>query len=109
MTQSTKILTTDRGCSIIQLKDLYGQGFSIQKSSLATDDAIWFGIDDADPKILASQVGKINPETGEISGWVKFDIPEDVLLNTRMHLNREQVAKLIPILQTFVDTGDIYD
>jgi hypothetical protein len=27
--------------------------------------------------------------------------------NTSMHLNREQVAALLPILQRFVETGDI--
>jgi len=41
------------------------------------------------------------------TGWVDYAIPEDVFLTTRMHLTREQVKMLIPILQKFVDTGEI--
>ena len=45
------------------------------------------------------------PEGG--TGWVPFSIPEDVLLTTRMHLNREGAKKLIELLQDFVDTGSL--
>ena len=92
---------THRGFALGEFIDLYGAKCSIQKSSLATDDAIWFGIDDPDPKILASKV----MENG--TGWVKYSIPDDVSINTRMHLNREQVAELLPVLQKFVETGEI--
>lgn len=34
-------------------------------------------------------------------------IGEDVLIKTSMHLNREQVAELLPYLQKFVKTGEI--
>ena len=34
-------------------------------------------------------------------------VPDEVLMTTRMHLNRKQVAKLLPVLQKFVDTGEI--
>lgn len=92
---------TERGFSIIESRDLYNNEFSIQKSSLADEDAIWFGINNADPKIMARLV----MENG--SGWVKYPVPDDVMFTTRMHLSRQQVAELIPILQQFVDTGDI--
>ena len=36
---------TQRGFAYDEFEDLYGAKCSIQKSSLATDDAIWFGID----------------------------------------------------------------
>jgi len=93
--------STPRGFALRKFSDLYGASCSIQKSSLATDDAIWLGVDDADPQILASKVRE------GATGWVKYPIPEDVLLTTRMHLNREQVAELLPVLQKFVDTGEI--
>lgn len=96
-----KIEKTNRGFKYLEFKDLYKHGCSLQESSLATDDAIWFGIDDADPQIMKSDT----PEGG--TGWKKFHIPKEVNLTTRMHLNREQVAELIPILQNFVDTGDV--
>ncbi len=100
-----------RGFSYIEFNDRYGQKCSIQKSSLATEDAIWFGIDDADPKIRchdAIQMGireKHNDERD--NGWCEYKIPDDVLLHTRMHLNREQVKELLPILLRFAETGEI--
>lgn len=92
---------TNRGFPLIEFVDLYDNKCSIQKSSLAMDDAIWFGIDDAKPQIMASKV------TPGGTGWVPYPIPEDVLLTTRMHLTRQQVKKLLPVLQRFVETGDI--
>lgn len=43
------------------------------------------------------------------NGWMPFPIPDDVLLSTRMHLNREQVAELLPYLTRFVETGCIHE
>ncbi|NOR27535.1 MAG: hypothetical protein GQ540_03285 [Lutibacter sp.] len=93
---------TSRGFSYFEFNDRYNAKCCIQKSSLATEDTIWFGIDDADPKIMASKV----MENGV--GWVKYPLPEDAILNTRMHLTVEQVKELIPILERFVKTGDVY-
>jgi len=36
---------THRGFDYSGFSDMYGAKCSIQKSSLATDDAIWFGVD----------------------------------------------------------------
>lgn len=96
-----KETTTQRGFKLIEFEDLYNAKCNIQKSSLASYDAIWFGLENADPKILASKV----QEGG--TGWVKYPIPEDVMMSTRMHLSRDDVKALLPILQKFVDTGEI--
>ena len=98
---------TSRGFSFVEFTDLYGVKCSIQKSSLATNDAIWFGVDNAAPKIMASQAKSFGVDTKETIGWVPYPIPDEVLMTTRMHLNRKQVAKLLLILQKFVDTGEI--
>ena len=92
---------TFRGFNCAAFEDIYGSECSIQMSSLADTEAIWFGVDDADPKVLASTVRE------GLTGWVKYPLPEDVSLNTRMHLSREQVKALLPTLQKFVDTGNI--
>lgn len=63
---------TQRGFSIVNFTDLYGAECSLQKSSLATEDAIWLGVDTA-----------------------------------RMHLTQEQVSELLPLLQKFVNTGEL--
>lgn len=98
---------TSRGFAIGEFVDLYGVKCSIQKSSLATDDAIWLGVDDPDPKVLASQAKSLGLLTTETTGWTPYPIPNEVLITTRMHLNRKQVEELLPILQKFVDTGEI--
>jgi hypothetical protein len=73
----------DRGFLKGAFKDRYGASCSIQKSSLATEDCIWLGAD----------------EISEAPGVEPF--------NTRMHLTRDMAAELIPLLQHFVDTGEL--
>jgi len=87
---------TERGFAILYFLDRYNAKCSIQKSSLATEDAIWFGIDDPDPKILKHR-----------EGWVPYPINPDVLLTTRMHLTQGQVKTLLPLLQKFAKTGEL--
>ena len=94
---------TDRGFSLIEFKDRYNCKCNIQKSSLATEDAIWFGIDAPEPHIMASTV-----QSGA-TGWVPYAIPDNVLITTRMHLTRKQVQRLLPILKYFVEHGEIAD
>lgn len=96
-----KIRKTSRGFSISEFFDRYKHKCSIQKSSLASEDAIWIGVDYADPQIMA----KDTPGGG--TGWVKFDIPSNVELYTRMHLTRKMVFRLLPHLIKFWLTGNI--
>lgn len=98
--------TTNRGFDIVEFEDLYGAKCSLQKSSLATEDAIWLGIDDPTPKIMASQAASVGVATKETTGWVPYPIPKEVLINTRMHLTQLQVAELLPYLIRFVQTGE---
>ncbi|MES0334756.1 MAG: hypothetical protein SFH39_00140 [Candidatus Magnetobacterium sp. LHC-1] len=92
---------TNRGFNLIEFLDLYETKCNIQKSSLATEDAIWFGVENANPQIMASKVIE-----GGV-GWAKYPVSDDVQFTTRMHLSRENVKELLPILQKFVDTGEI--
>ena len=94
---------TERGFDLIRFKDLYDSNCNIQHSSLATQDCIWLGIEDADPKIMASKTKKGG------TGWVAYEIPTDVLLTTRMHLNRQQCFKLAKVLIKFALTGKLGD
>ena len=92
-----KLSKTERGFAFGEFKDKYGKKCSIQKSSLATHDAIWLGVNDdaIDPQIMTS------------TGWAKYEIPEEVLLSTRMHLTQAMVKKLLPALQKFAETGEL--
>jgi len=76
---------TSRGFSLIEFKDMYDQPCSLQKSSIATEDCIWLGVHD-----------QIDLNTKQVIGPAQ-----------RMHLTQEQVKELIPLLQKFVDTGEL--
>jgi len=80
-----KIQKTARGFPYAKFVDRYGQQCSIQISSLADDRCIWLGSDEEQ---------KRHPVTGE-------------LLTTRMHLNQDDVRALLPLLERFVETGEL--
>ena len=91
-----KYAPTGRGFGRIEFRDRYENECSIQKSSLATEDAIWFGINDAKPQVLV-----------EGQGWTPVEFPSETSFWTRMHLTQSQVKKLLPILQHFAETGEL--
>lgn len=93
---------TNRGFGLIQFTDSYNVDCSIQKSSAALDDYIWLGADSLGLRGFNNGWKNISEE--EVKE--KFNVKE-IVYNSRMHLNREQVKELIPILQKFVDTGTI--
>ena len=72
---------------------------------------MWLGLDDANPQGMKSEAGELGLKLppGEVSGWMPYPIPDEVLLSTRMHLNRDQVEGLIEHLQHWLDTGEITD
>lgn len=88
-----KIEKTNR---VIDFTDRYGRECSLQESSLATEYAIWFGCNEANPQELIPD-----------KGWVPIDMPEGYHSNTRMHLTQEQVKELLPYLFSFVETGKL--
>lgn len=102
---------TKRRFPYVKFSDLYGAECSIQLSSLASDNAIWFGVDDANPQIMARDAHRLGldyllhdgPE--RLNGWVDYHILPEVQLTTRMHLTQEQVKALLPILQFFAEHG----
>lgn len=72
----------DRGFLRGEWLDRYGEKCSIQKSSLAGEDCIWLGCDH---------------ET----------VYQGRPCGARMHLTRQMVADLLPLLQHFVETGEL--
>ena len=101
--------TTARGFEIIEFADFDGQKCSLHESRLAEYEkpgtsAVWIGVQDARPIVLAKDAEKVGVQTTETCGWVPFPVPEEVQMHTRMHLNREQVAALILHLQSWLET-----
>ena len=86
---------SQRGFGWVEFEDRYGVTCTIQNSSLATEEAIWFGPNEPNPRVLRH------------GRWEPVTLPEGTLCDTRMHLTRETVAELLPILQRFVKEGEI--
>ena len=112
--------TTGRGFEIVKLIDAYGIECSVQQSSASadTEDAydrpgssyLWVGVDDPEPKVMRSQASEVGlkvPAGEEVSGWMPYPIPEQVLLSTRMHLSKDQVFGLVQRLQAWLETGSL--
>ncbi len=92
------IKENQRGFLNGQFKDNYNNECSIQKSSSAMEDCIWLGINK--PKLVVfadDSMGK----------YIETTVPKNWMINSRMHLSREQVAELLPHLQRFVESGEL--
>lgn len=79
-----KFSKTNRGFALIEFTDRYGKACSLQKSSLATEDCVWLGVDHG-----------------------AIDLPPGVHCLSRMHLTRRMAESLIKHLTTFVETGEL--
>ncbi len=97
---------TDRGFPLITFKDAYNKSCSLQISSVADYDAVWLGIDDPDPMVLASRAGRVGINTTQTTGWIPYPINTEVSITTRMHLNGEQVEMLIGQLQNWLENRE---
>lgn len=77
-----------RGFGHITFTDRYGQICSLQDSSLATEAAVWLGVDNTGPQLEGPNKTK----------------KEQVMC--RMHLTQEMVKQLLPFLQLFAEKGE---
>jgi len=102
-----KITQTHRGFDYAEFIDRYDKVCSLQKTSLATQDTIWFGISNVEPIIMAVDAERLGLNPTEHNGWVPFDIPKEVQLSSRMHLSQEMLHELMPALTEFLDTGEL--
>lgn len=103
--------STLRGFPIIYFKDKYGVSCSLQMSSLAEYEqpgvsAVWLGVVDTQPKVMAKEAYAVGVKTEETVGWVPFPIPDQVLISSRMHLDRNQVESLICHLSKWLKYGE---
>ena len=101
-----KLQHTNRGFERIEFKDYHGAMCSLQQSSIS-GGALWLGPNKADPQVLASQAHRFGVQTSAMAGWVPYPVPNEVLMTTRMHLDRKQVSKLVKHLQAWLDNGSI--
>lgn len=99
-----EITTTGRGFRIIRFPEKNGNICTMQKSSAAMVDAIWLGSETIGIK-------KFTPGETDWQDLTEFDEPANdgvsYIANNRMELTRDQVERLLPYLQRFVETGEI--
>ncbi len=100
-------MKTARGYERIEFLDRYDHKCYLQKSSIATENCIWFGIANAEPQVMASEAAANGIQTDQTTGWIPYPIPEGVLLTTQMHLTVNRVKELLPILKHFAETGEL--
>jgi hypothetical protein len=93
--EGMKLEATNRGFYHGEFIDQYGVKCSIQESSLATEHCIWLGINDVFPQVQVDGL------------WQKVPLPPGAATGGRMHLTREMVKNLLPLLQHFVETGEL--
>lgn len=99
---------TERGFGLVNFTDRYGSKCSIQESSIATESCIWLGVDDPNPQIKAVDAQRLGyPTGGKSVGWVPFQVPDEVLMTTRMHLNKDQAKDLIRVLAKWIESDSL--
>ena len=96
--------STQRGFAIGEFKDAYGTECVIQQSS-SVEPRIWLGAKKLEVKEF---VAFREPEA-----WVTLEFENTMehhfVGNERMHLSQENVKQLLPLLQRFAETGELYE
>ena len=105
------LMKTARGFEVVHFKDDYGIDCSIQESS-AVEPHIWLGVHNPDVSIMYNDLDVLSDisvvrDDAFINrrGWCTLNIPDEVRIFSRMHLNQKQAKVLIKQLKYFVKTG----
>lgn len=93
-----------RGFEVQHFQDDYGLDCSIQESS-AVEPHIWLGVHNPPHKIMWSDAEKFGIEVKEKNGWYDYPIPQEVLVESRMHLSQKQAKALAKKLLYFAKHG----
>ena len=97
---------TSRGFKILWFDDAYYIKCSLQESSLV-EPHIWLGVRDAQPRIMCKDAIRLGIPAKDTVGWQDYEIPKEVFLTTRMHLNRKQAKELAKKLLKFARKGNL--
>lgn len=105
-------MKTIRGFELQYFEDDYGKECSIQESS-AYEPHIWLGVHKPEIRIMYKDavangilVQKKYPETNEC-GWCDLPIPNEAMIDSRMHLSRKQAKDLAAKLNYFAKHGHL--
>lgn len=104
-----KLSRTERGFHLGEFKDANGVDCSIQDSSLATEAAIWFGVECVNPQRMTEE-GLVSVPCPPFEGTNHLGQPNsmnDVLFNKRMHLTIHQARLIAGSLRRFLKNGRV--
>ena len=93
-----ELTRTRRGFEIGEFQDVIGNPCSIQESSIATMDAIWFGRDVLDPPSRLMGAGRAEAELM----FPKEQLYCEVNIRNRMHIGKKEARKIVFHMQRFV-------
>ena len=97
---------TNRGFKILWFDDAYNTKCSLQESSLV-EPHIWLGVHGAKPTIMCQDAIKLGIPAKDTVGWQDYEIPKEVFIGTRMHLNPKQAKELAKKLLKFAKKGHL--
>lgn len=107
--------TTARGFSYTEFPDANGQQCSLQRSSAFGGEGgelIWLGVTNRENSFVV--LGRTDEARARNGGWgwqqksLTTMFPDsDINIPDRMHLNQEQVKKLLPALKYFAKHGEL--
>lgn len=97
-------MKTPRGFEVQHFRDDYGLDCSIQESS-AVEPHVWLGVHNPPHKVIWYGAEKYGINVTEKAGWYDYPIPEEVLVESRMHLSRKQAKILAKKLMYFARHG----
>jgi len=103
-----EITKTSRGFGLGEFADSKGVDCSIQESSLATEAAIWFGVQSANPQRIEGELlVSVTPPVDSIPIAGVPGMNHDILYHTRMHLTIDHVEDLIKNFDEFLTTKTV--
>ena len=93
-----EVKKTQRGYNIVNFTDSQRLECKLQKSSIADENRIWFGI--KNPRLTIYQ----DEKKGK---YMTVKMPDNWDVDSYMHLNQEQVKEILPALIKFANTGEL--
>lgn len=100
LTPWTEDIMTKRHKRKFEFKDYYDKASVLELG----DKYVTLGIHGVEPKIMATHAPKYGINCGIKVGWVPYPIPEEVVLTTKMIIDKDQTKSLVAHLRAWLDT-----
>ncbi len=89
------------------VKDDNGEAYRIKTIYQDNINALFIGVDNFQPIVMASDANALCIETNKSFGWIPFPMPKDVKMFTGMVLNKELAISIKEDLDYYIETNDL--